>query len=1293
MSRSFVSRALRALALFSLVATAAACGGSGDSDGDRQRNEALPTAVDFEVSWVPEGRSFELSAAVDKVVVDLVDGSGTVLKSFQSAGRASITSITVPEDIASDLEASASVRITAMFLNPDDSTADETTLEFDAKVGAVKAASLMPPEGYFGEGDGGSSSDTTTTTVEENTDWVVGFPTGQVDISQFVTLPEDISIVDSVVVTARVKGNQFSPEATFLIEAEFWSRDQQESFGNGAIGSSVFDPATGFTDVTYTIEMRPLLESFPGTGSMRIKFVSDAKSSEPGFRGVVMTSASAKVGERELLTNTDFNDGNASWTSSVTEWDDCVTGTGQSPCVAQGWEPTDPSMITNTTTTTEVPAEETTTTEAENNDAPGDPRQTISIQEQECSADYTASTRTVTLCRSFDRIVAAGFEADGGFADTVKGDGQTLVLPENFVGDNKVTLLRLAVATKVEGLEFATFRGEGVIQIGAGDTDLEGHIMVSPEGSEAMNNAGEIREMEVEITGAGKFDIDWPGDFYDETKFAFVTLNGVAYDYYENVTPPDTWDDGEPLLWRAYSMDGFGLPRLVANGAIAYGDDQYADFYDPFFELWGQSVTVIQSETGEEIIDEDECAGNLPYLITEPITPSSTSRVTLTVDRDCDDENGALGLQVWAEDNFDSEWDYQPLFSRMVATRYNSRIEETIVLASGEYVIIWGNEMSPTGTHNYRVTAPGSEVSCIYPSVEVDTSSLTGRLDNCVTGNRRVSVWAEPLGEYEGDEVRVPLRNGVLDFSGLPFTGPLDVEIDIDDAPDGDMVVCWESCGSMTEPEEGEVTGTFDTSGFSASGQVVSDLACGEIETNDTGVDYFHRTSPTSWSWVQWHWEGASSLPFAGEYFAELECWDQESNEWREGTTSFTVDGPMPNRPANDNFEDASEITTEIGRVEFSTVSATSQAGEMGPYSSGVRADQFRSVWFKRTIAEGEDSISFALDKPDFWSVVRIFRLTPAGKLGLVDEWWWSAQDEDFYGEEDGFDFGRRVESDATPGAVFYVQVLGDWVYDAGRATLVVNGGDGATATVPAGDQPFTTENNTDELTLPTVPGTPATTTTEPAAQSTTTVEEQTTTTVAEETTTTVENATTTTVTDDATTTSIAGGSADATVTKYQAGLEAASRTEVATVLAPADGGAATVEARKDAQEVIIPVVDLYATVSATGAQVDTTRPLLVRSLGLRPRVVRPTSDPVAMPVGSDLTTLTVSGTDVSGKPVSAPLEIRKSQPPLVTVTGNSDSFGGSFPWIWVAVAVIVLGAGAFVARRRFTATPSTDGD
>jgi hypothetical protein len=401
----------------------------------------------------------------------------------------------------------------------------------------------------------------------------------------------------------------------------------------------------------------------------------------------------------------------------------------------------------------------------------------------------------------------------------------------------------------------------------------------------------------------------------------------------------------------------------------------------------------------------------------------------------------------------------------------------------------------------------------------------------------------------------------------------------------------------------------------------------------------------------------------------------------------------MPNRPANDNFEDASEITTEIGRVEFSTVSATSQAGEMGPYSSGVRADQFRSVWFKRTIAEGEDSISFALDKPDFWSVVRIFRLTSAGKLGLVDEWWWSAQDDDFFGEEEGFDLGRRVESDATPGAVFYVQVLGDWVYDAGRATLVVNGGDGATATVPAGDQPFTTENNTDELTLPTVPGTPASTTTEPAAQSTTTVEEQTTTTVAEETTTTVENATTTTVTEDATTTSIASGSADATVTKYQAGLEAASRTEVATVLAPADGGAATVEARKDAQEVIIPVVDLYATVSATGAQVDTTRPLLVRSLGLRPRVVRPTSDPVAMPVGSDLTTLTVSGTDVSGKPVSAPLEIRKSQPPLVTVTGSGDSSGGSFPWIWIAVAVIVLGAGAFVARRRLAGASAPDGD
>ncbi|MFM8793914.1 MAG: hypothetical protein ACKOFF_03325, partial [Acidimicrobiales bacterium] len=249
--------------------------------------------------------------------------------------------------------------------------------------------------------------------------------------------------------------------------------------------------------------------------------------------------------------------------------------------------PTD-TVPTDTTPVDTTPVDTTPvdTTPAEGSPEPDDVRAQISVQEEDCAVNFVAATRTITLCDGFDQIVAAGFEADGNFADTVKGEGSSIVLPDKFIGDTRVALLRLAVASVTGGLDVPTFRGEGIIEIGDGSADVSGNISVSPRGSEAVNNNGPVLEMEVEITAARKFDIDWG----DETKFAFVTLNGVKYDYYENVDPPAGWDEGKPLFWRAYAIDGFGMPRLVANGAATYNTDYVVPYYDPFFELWAQTV-------------------------------------------------------------------------------------------------------------------------------------------------------------------------------------------------------------------------------------------------------------------------------------------------------------------------------------------------------------------------------------------------------------------------------------------------------------------------------------------------------------------------------------------------------------------------------------------------------------------------------------------------------------------------------------------------------------------------------
>lgn len=951
---------------------------------------------------------------------------------------------------------------------------------------------------------------------------------------------------------------------------------------------------------------------------------------------------------------------------------------------------TTPENTTPTDTTIDEPSTDDTTSPAQ------DLRERISIQQVDCEAQFLAPTRTLRLCDTFDEIAVAGFEADGSFADVARGSGQSITLPENFIGEGRVSLLRIAVASKPEGIDLATFRGEGILEIGDGSFDANGGITISPDGSEALNTGGPTREMQVELNSTLRFDIDG----FDETKFAFVTLNGVVYDYYENVVPPADWDEGKPLYWRAYALDGFGLPRLVAHGVLALREEIDLEYNDPYFALENQTV---QQIGGDVATASDSCAGNPPYLITDPVTPSGSTRVTLTVDRDCDDPNGALGLSVWGENVYydffddmrDRVWNLSdmtdlpalPVFSRMVSTRYTNRLEATIHLASGEYAIIWGDKAGVAGTHRYRVSAPESEISCSFPSVEIDEATGTGRLENCNTGNRMFRVYALPLEQRYSEAVkerRVPIKDGVLNFSGLPFDGPLALEIVIDDGPDGRLIVCYEDCGTLLDDERFTEELTVQTGNFANSGKVTGAFDCPADGDSWGGIDYFRKNSPTSWVWVQWMPAGPVSLPMTGEYYALGECWNSGTATGTFGSATFTVDGPMPNRPANDDFESAAEITRGIGRVKFSTVSATSQRGEMAPFRVAAPADEFRSVWFKRVVDNGESSVRFTLRDVDFSALVRVFRLTNDGRLGLVREWWWDANDE--IDADAGRRSGRISRNRAPEGSVFYVQVLGRWVNDAGSAVLVINDGRGDEATVPAGNQPYTVEHNTTEIEPPVTGDSPTTTT--PATSDTsapdTSVPDTTEVSVPDtsEPTTSAPVTIDTDASDTTAPTTETSVPSDALQALYEAGIAAAAETDVAVVVAPEGSGPPVVEVREDARTVEIPVADLYATVAAQNPAVDTAQPLVVRTRGHRPVVVRPSEKTVSLPVAAGTSEVSITGADASGKSVTAPIQVASNQPPLVIVD-DSES-GSSVPWLWIVIALVALaGVGGFAVIRR----------
>jgi len=263
---------------------------------------------------------------------------------------------------------------------------------------------------------------------------------------------------------------------------------------------------------------------------------------------------------------------------------------------------------------------------------------------------------------------------------------------------------------------------------------------------------------------------------------------------------------------------------------------------------------------------------------------------------------------------------------------------------------------------------------------------------------------------------------------------------------------------------------------------------------------------------------------------------------------------------------------------------------------------------------------------------------------------WW---EDRYFCECDSSDW-ETVSFSAKAGTTYYIQITNeDYDESVGSGTLVVNGGEGDTVKVQAGDvpyasptnliNPFPTTTTTTVVTTTTVapvgtdaPGTPTT-----VAQST---ESQ----------------------------------------SYQAAKERGSTNDIVTVLAPVKDAPASIEARQDARTVEIPVADLYGTVSAAGASVNTARSLMITQKGQRPVRVHSSDKTVRVPVGTEASELTIVATDTSGKTVTAAIVVKKTATPLVRI-GSSSSGGGSSVALYagIGVLVLVLLAGGYVVISR----------
>ena len=915
---------------------------------------------------------------------------------------------------------------------------------------------------------------------------------------------------------------------------------------------------------------------------------------------------------------------------------------------------------------------------------------TISVQEVPCETNYTAATRTIQLCENFDRTVGAAFGNDGKFTDTIEtGYGNSFTLPANLVEGGGARFVRIAVGQNMSGIEggIAVFRGEGILDLGDGTSDVNGTIYVSPPGQEALNTGGFPASLRIELTDAGLFEVER----IEENELAFVMLEDVVYTEYELVKPPASWDQGEPLRWRAYQNDGFGLPRLVASGLIALGSKtRRVDYTNPSFELNSQRVEILGGENAAqspstEGLTEDPCGAVDPYMITTPVTPSRTNLVTFTVATDCASTDSILGLVV-----YDYDEDEIPIFSQFKSTRFTSRIVATTFLADGEYDVLWG-DYDLVGVHEYVVNGGGTGANCHHPSLDIDTETMKATLSDCDPGGNRMRVFADNLDWQESwREIRLPLASNVIDLQQVDIEGFFELEIKIDNSFEPDFLACIRACESAVTADPGlEVS--FDTSTFSEDGGVGITGSCVNAGRPDgegwqrswSGGDIrlFRPAGrgayiEENWAWFDSGEEGDVTeklhLPGNGKVLSATKCytdWFTEDGAWSFSETFgiHTVDitAPMPNRPSNDAFADAPAIEPGVGAVQFTNVSATNEPGEMGiEYSTSSDAGQFHSVWFTFTPEESART-SFRITDYTFDAVMRVTRRDEDGRTVLLDETevWIDGQ---MYCDCD-YSYEETVSFFANAGTTYHIQVTNeDWENQVGTATLLVNGGDGETVKVPAGDLPFATPA---ELRAQS----PATTVppTTPSSTSTSTL-------VPVDT--------------------VAPGTSAPTVTttptqqQYSAALEKGSQNEVVTVLAPVGDAPATIEAREDARTVQIPVQDLYGTVSAASANVDNARPLMLRQKGHRPVKVRSSDRMVTVPVGTEISELNIVATTTDGKTVTAPLVVKKTVAPLVTVTGSDDDGGSGLPMLPIGIALAVLvGVATFFFTRRRSAAPAGD--
>lgn len=922
-----------------------------------------------------------------------------------------------------------------------------------------------------------------------------------------------------------------------------------------------------------------------------------------------------------------------------------------------------------------VPASDSTAVPA--TVAPEPPVQTI-VERERCDFTYVAATKSIKSCKAFDRFSVATYGTDGKYSGRFEGQDDTVQIPDNITSNNGLGFAHFEVATDIDSLNLELYIADGWINIGDGTKDVTTTALLENKDQPTLSTYGNANTESMATDGT--FMIF-------SRQFMIIDRDGTPVR-----NERMNYDPSVTSTWRAFLPDGFGIGRYVASGVVSPNEITVQTFtvYDPLEMLSTQTVEVATGQSGDgmnqfvdDVIstaDSDPCIGISPVLIMTPQSPSGSNRVTVSMDSDCASSKHFMGVVIAAKSDFLSFWweDLNVTYASFLTTRYSTRIDESIYLPDGDYIIMFGSLGSLAFT-DYTVNGQGSRADCNSAHVRVMQAKKIAQLEGCTAGDLPwVSFSVSDIPFTWGMEV--PLQGNNLDLGSVPYSGYFyAMAVGFQDVFWGfytPFLMCIRNCDSP--PGD---TASFDLTNYSANGTIVAtDNNCTDGTLWNEALYWHQYKSSYAFEYTTSGRVGEPTVVHRnGKNVVQFYCVSNGANGYSESlrAVSLNITKSLPPAPSNDDFADAAVINPNEWTYA-SNVNASSEEGEpvtawMGNNPHIAQA----SVWYKYTPTK-DQWVNIYVDRSNFASMFRVFRGSKVDRLGYVtgrycDMWWndlcW-----------DQFGFGAKA------GNTYYVQVAGEWHTEQGVAAVMLSASDqqpaapdttvpgqsaGADTTVPAPDTTVATDITTGtvapDTTVPTSSSAPDTTavTQNSAAPDTTAVTQS-------------------SAAPDTTVATSNDAKRDQALNEtFVNAAHDASNNETVSAAAPVNDQPASLEIRENTTTVEVPTIDMWASLETGGVKVAKNKPVTVYIKNQRPIRVRPNSKTVSIPVGTDAKDMTVVATSTDGKTITSTLQVKRVLKPIFKVGNKSSSGSSSTTYIIVAIVVLLLLAGGYVVMTR----------